>query len=124
MLPKSAKCLLVILLTFSLGFHWAILQSVAWAGMVVKYSEKHSLSVAVQKTFNGKNPCKLCKFVSEGKQAEQKSEAKLDLKKLDSFTGFQGIAFYFPCSPLLVPPFDSVVADWLAAPPSPPPRMA
>jgi hypothetical protein len=83
---QGAKWLLVVTLTLSLGCHWAILQSAAWVGMVVKYSEEGSFKEAVEKTFDGKHPCKLCKLVREAKDSEKKSEAQVDLKKLDFFT--------------------------------------
>jgi hypothetical protein len=91
---KVSKWLLVTALTLSLGFHWAILQSAAWVGMVVKYSECCNFKEALQKTFDGKHPCKLCKLVKEGKQTEKKSEAKLDVKKLD-FTASADSGFHF-----------------------------
>ena len=65
---------MILLLVFLIGGHWAILQSAAWAGMLVSYSEKSTLSEALTKTFDGKNPCRLCKLVGEGKKSERKQE--------------------------------------------------
>ena len=39
------------------GGHWAMLQSVAWAGMVKDFSRTGTIAEAVTKTFDGKHPC-------------------------------------------------------------------
>ncbi len=37
-----------------------------WVGMAISYSQdSSSFSEALAKTFDGKHPCKLCKFVAE-----------------------------------------------------------
>ena len=59
---------------FSLcGGHWALLQSVAWGRMLQNYSSQDSFSLAVEKTFNGKHPCSLCKKIEQAKQHEKKN---------------------------------------------------
>jgi len=75
---------LIFLAMFSIaGGHWAVLQSVAWAGMVVEYSKHSSLGAAVSKTLSGKAPCKMCQAIDAGKQKENrlpptvKAEAKI-----------------------------------------------
>ena len=79
----AGRCLVAILLIFSIGGHWGFLQTVAWVTMVVDYSKDAPLSVAVQKTFDGKHPCNLCKLVNRGKQSEQKQEAIKAKFKMD-----------------------------------------
>ena len=94
-LVRSAKFLVVVALVLSLGGHWAILQMVAWAQMAASFSQTDSLPVAISKTFDGKNPCKLCKLVSEGKKAEKESDSKVETKQVElSFSTELG--FYFP----------------------------
>lgn len=95
MFRQGAKWLLVTMLTLSLGFHWVVLQSAAWVGMVVKYSGGCGFKEAIGKTFDGKHPCKLCRLVSEGKNTEKKSEAQFDIKKVDSFAGEANAPFQF-----------------------------
>jgi hypothetical protein len=78
-----AQLLVVFTLICAIGGHWAILQSVAWVGMVVSYSQNSTLQEALVKTFDGKHPCRVCKVVAKEKQAEQKQvllkvETKLD----------------------------------------------
>ena len=80
MLRRIEQWLVVTLLVVLIGGHWAILQSAAWVGMLVNYSNTTTLSEAWTKTFDGKHPCKMCKLVREGK----KSERKQDLLKMEA----------------------------------------
>src|SRR3954467_3820383 len=84
-LSKLPKLLLVSLLCLSLGLHWLLLQSVAWIGMVVSYSQTDSIGIALVKTFDGQHPCKLCKVVQAGKSSERKQDAQKPIQKLDPF---------------------------------------
>ena len=71
----AAKLALVVMLMGSIGLHWALLQTVAWAGMIVTYThESSSLTTALERTFDGKHPCKICVVVEEGKKAEKHSD--------------------------------------------------
>ncbi|MEO5804129.1 MAG: hypothetical protein ABIR24_11430 [Verrucomicrobiota bacterium] len=119
----SAKWLIVAALVISLGGHWAILQVAAWANMAVSFSKKDSLAVALGKTFDGKNPCKLCQLVSAGKKAEQKSESKLDTKKLDSFLAAKFHFFFPPLKQFPISPVASLQSR-SEVPLSPPPKSA
>ncbi len=102
MLSKVSKWLLVVMLCVTLGFHWTLLQSAAWVGMMVNYSCQGSIKDAVSKTFDGQHPCPLCKLVREGKKSEKKPEAQQVVKKIDLFAG-HALAFDFP--PLPAPTF-------------------
>ena len=111
-----------ILLIVSIGGHWAILQSVAWMGMAINFSQTETLDEALSKTFDGKHPCKLCKFVKEGQQ----SEKKLDLPKVEGKKEFcfdSNISVPFPPSAftLVLAPADSGLSR-TETPPVPPPR--
>ena len=64
----------MLALTLSLGAHWALLQSVAWVGMVAAYSRDGSVAEAFNKTFDGKHPCCLCKVIQAGRAAEKKHQ--------------------------------------------------
>jgi hypothetical protein len=123
MFVRSAKWLVVAALVLTLGGHWAVLQVVAWTGMAVSYSQSDSLSGALSKTFDGKHPCKLCKLVSAGKKAEQKSESKLDTKKLDSFVSVT-VSFSFPPLKQFSTSRHFVLQSHIAVPLSPPPKFA
>ena len=78
------KWLIVCALMLSVGLHWAVLQSAAWAGMILRYSQTESLAVAFQKTFDGGHPCALCKKVSNGlKTEDRKSSAQPSKIKME-----------------------------------------
>lgn len=87
MLPKLSrfsKVIVVVALALSIGVQWPLIQSIAWLNMLVTFSTQEGIQQAVVKTFDGKHPCKLCKFVDEGKQAEKESQTKDSVKKLDA----------------------------------------
>lgn len=119
---RLSKWLVVLALTLSLGAHWALLQSVAWVGMVVTYSQDSTFTEALSKTFDGRHPCKLCKAVQEGKRSEKKQDViKVESKKEFCFNSSVSI----PCPPsvltLLSAANDSALSR-TETPPVPPPR--
>jgi hypothetical protein len=73
-LVRFSKWTVVLMLTLSLGTPWTFLQSIAWVRMVVKYSQSATLSEALVRTFDGKHPCGLCKWVQRGKAEEKKQD--------------------------------------------------
>src|SRR6266498_2521112 len=83
MSSRAVRWLAAVTLTFALGVHWAVLQSVALMTMVAGYSQPAPLKEALVKTFDGKHPCSICKFVANGKKSEQKQETQKLLTKLD-----------------------------------------
>ena len=55
------------------GGHWAVLQSVAWVGMLHDYTQQTgSIAVAVEQTFDGQHPCELCQQIQVAKAKERK----------------------------------------------------
>ena len=115
---------MVLALVGMIGGHWALLQSAAWLGMAVNYSKHESVGVALEKTFDGKHPCKLCKLVRAGKASEKKH----DLQKLEikfDFLPVAGTCGLFPPRPFrhFIPMMEC--ADLRAdAPLLRPPRLA
>jgi hypothetical protein len=57
-----------------LGGDVAMLQVVAWTGMVVSRTAERGLTAAVESTFDGAEPCPLCKAVKAVKQSEQEQQ--------------------------------------------------
>lgn len=81
----------------AIGGHWAMLQTVAWVGMVVSYSEDFGVSEAISMTFDGEHPCKMCKIVKEGRAAEQQQQATLKAdSKIDFFSESRVFSNLFP----------------------------
>ena len=124
LLRKLSKALLVLTLALSLGVHWSFLQSVAWVGMVVSYAQDAPFKQALEMTFDGEHPCKLCKLVQEGKQSEkeqdvQKPVTKLDLMLVEHERLLDPPVCYPLVNTLLVKP-----SNRTEPPPTPPPRLA
>ena len=68
------KSITVLALVLTLGLHWALLQTVAWTGMVINYSQANPFPEAVSMTFDGEHPCRLCKVIKQGRTEEQRQE--------------------------------------------------
>jgi hypothetical protein len=118
-LPRFA---IAAALAFSIGLHWGFLQSVAWVGMVVNYSHDGSFGEALQKTFDGKHPCYLCKAIAEGKKSEKKPDSGPVAKKFEC--SYSRTIFVF-CAPMQF--WETCVLDERAdsanaPPPVPPPK--
>jgi hypothetical protein len=59
-MARLCKLAVVSALVVTLGAHWALLQTVAWVGMIITYSQETTLAEAVEMTFDGEHPCRLC----------------------------------------------------------------
>ena len=53
-----------------MGAHVAVLQTFAWAKMAVQFAQHDSLSASLQKTFDGKHPCKMCLKLKKSDQPD------------------------------------------------------
>lgn len=67
-----------------LGGHWLVLQSVAWAGMLVSFAQTETVVVALEKTFDGEHPCDLCQAVQKGQNEEGRHAIAKTLVKIDA----------------------------------------
>jgi hypothetical protein len=122
MFSRVANLALVMALTCSVGLHWGLLQTVAWVGMLVSYSQDASLKEAMAETFDGKHPCALCKEIAKAKRSERKSQCPAPERKLEYC--YLATAFVF------TPPADYVelrcanefLACRIITPPVPPPK--
>jgi hypothetical protein len=122
-LVKFSKWMLVATLSLSIGLHWTVLQSVAWCGMVITYSQGASLKEGLAKTFDGKHPCALCKQIAQGRQGEKKSDAQMDLKKLEFLHDEAALAVLSPSTFVFLDACANRTAPLLMqSPPVPPPR--
>jgi hypothetical protein len=118
------QCLVAIALIAAVGGHWAFLQSVAWVSMTIEYSRDGSVLEALQKTFSGEKPCRLCKAVDAGR----KSERQQAILKLEPKLEFTELQTFLPIYPRIVEASPAAASDGLVtrsqAPPTPPPRSA
>lgn len=124
MFKRAAKTVIIMAVALSLGLHWALLQSVAWAGMFANYAQHTTFREALVKTFDGKNPCRICKLVREGQQSEKTKESVLPLVKVDSLP--YAIVFLLepPTATSLPAAFNEAALPRAESPPTPPPRLA
>jgi hypothetical protein len=106
--------------------HWTLLQTVAWTGMVISYSQRAPLREAISKTFDGKHPCVLCKAIQNGRAEEQKRDSQqLNTPvKLDAAVVWQGTDFIFSAERGRTPSRDACFSARQEAPPKPRPRLA
>ena len=122
MFRRLPKLLMVLALACSIGLHWALLQSFAWTTMLVDNLATTSFSTALQRTFDGKHPCALCKAVAEGKKSEKKADTLLQLKKFEGMGASVAFALSPPASfPRIAAP-NASLESFSHAPPTPPPR--
>ena len=124
-LQRLTRLLVVLALTLSLGAHWMFLQSVAWVGMVVNYSQHDPFIEALSKTFDGKHPCQLCKMVQTGKAQEQQQAKQKPTTKFDQFLAAgQSILLRSPKLERLALTHSSSSHARCESPPTPPPERA
>ena len=74
LLPRIARLVVVGAICLSLGMHWALLQGIAWTGMLISYARDGAVMEAVQKTFDGQHGCALCHKVKQGRESSGKQQ--------------------------------------------------
>jgi hypothetical protein len=116
--------LVVFSLVVMVGGHWAILQSVAWVGMAFSFAQTAPLDVALKKTFDGKNPCSLCKAVDEGKQSEREAGLLKLETKLELCLAPCALLLHAPPPVPVTPGAPETARPRGESPPTPPPRSA
>ena len=127
-MPKTllhfSRWLVVVTLFLAIGGHWALLQTVAWASMIVDYSRTEALTVAVEKTFDGQHPCAICSVIQKGQQSEKKREAVQLVKKIELFAQRTAEFVYPSTESLPVATAGFFGKARVEAPLVPPPRVA
>jgi hypothetical protein len=92
----------VLLVCLSLGMHWALLQGIAWTGMLISFAREGAMIEAVEKTFDGQHACALCLKVKEGRDSDEKQpqQAGQSLKKLEAVL-VAGVKLIVPAAEVL-----------------------
>lgn len=124
MLYRLPRLAIVVALACSIGLHWGFLQSVAWVGMVVRYSQHGTVGEALAKTFDGKHRCPLCKAIAAGKKAEKKSEFPMAGKKFEFSYSRAVFVFSAPTHFWEASGLEERADSLNHAPPVPPPKQA
>jgi hypothetical protein len=122
-LLRLGKVLVVFALVSTLSAHWALLQSVAWTGMLAGNLQSGSIREAMAKTFDGEHPCCLCKAIASAKKSEQKGQFSVEKQKLE-FPPIQGdLVLTVPSRFDLFPSAAFSAKSLLQKPLTPPPRI-
>jgi hypothetical protein len=121
-LPRLARILVILALCLSIGAHWAALQSVAWATMLVENARHASVSDAIMKTFDGNHPCDLCKRVATAEHSPKKSDAQPSTPKPDLICTMRTVAVRLLATDVRFESFEAAATARVSSPPTPPPR--
>jgi hypothetical protein len=125
---RQARLMAVLLAGLSVGLHWGLVQTVGWVSMTIEFSQRASLSEALEMTFDGEHPCRLCKLAqSQGHlpdgEAPVPSKSKMELKPLLATLWADSICVLTPLYSNVCWAGKSDRASRLASPPAlPPPR--
>lgn len=124
--PQLLRRGIVLLLCLALGLQWALVQGIAWTEMLISFASEGSVMEAVEKTFDGRHGCALCKKVQEGSQTP-KSEGQAPEKE-DALKGLDAVlvshtALIPPAGETLsFAPLHAVLTTRSEMPETPPPR--
>lgn len=75
LLQRFAHRLILVVLLIALGLSPVLMQTVAWARMLVEYSRNTTLTAAVEMTFDGEHPCALCRKVQKAQKEGETDHA-------------------------------------------------
>jgi hypothetical protein len=124
MVLTVARIALALVVCLSIGPHWAALQPIAWATMIVEYSQCAPLTKAVADTFDGNHPCDLCKHITRTQHSEKKREAQSTTAKQDLVCVKRTVALFRSCTDLSFRVEHLTGTAETPSPPVPPPRSA
>ena len=122
MFARGSKLAVVLMLVLATGGHWFFLQSLAWVRMTVSFAQRDTLSVALEKTFDGKHACPLCKFVKRGKATQPGGEPQAPQFKIDFHLAAESRGLVPPRPIRHFTPFMAWTQLRAEAPGLPPPR--
>lgn len=123
LLWRCGNYLLILALLGATGGHWAVLQSIAWSGMLMENLQTDSWQAAVAKTFDGQHPCQLCHQIQAGKKAQKQSPLPELDQKLKLFCDAQELRLIAPTDFTLLELVNFSCRFHAPRPPKPPPRV-
>jgi hypothetical protein len=119
---KFGQVLMIVAVLTATGTHWLAFQSVAWTTMLAENLQTSSFQRALQRTFDGRHPCCLCKEIAKDKQSEKKSDVQVELKKLDFSHHHFEFVFCAPSDFYEIRAAEDGFASLTRAPALPPPK--
>jgi hypothetical protein len=114
-----AACLLIV----AIGGNLAILQCFGWMGMLVSYAQQDGFALAIEKTFDGKHPCKICKVVKKSGETEQSKELPKSAGKIDCILTEKTISNWTTTWIEIETQADESARLRFVLPPTPPPKL-
>lgn len=114
--------LLIIALLGATGGHWAVLQTIAWAGMLASNLKTESVNTALSKTFDGEHPCQMCKAIKQGRSEAKEPVKIVPVEKLPPALIWEATAFNFGRKRERIANANEFSAPGGQAPPKPRPR--
>jgi hypothetical protein len=120
---RLGNILLIVAMLATTGSHWLLLQSVAWTTMLAGNLQSDSFVDAVEKTFDGRHPCCMCKEISAGKKSEKKTEFAPTVPKLEFVLKRMAFVFAAPRDFTMQSESPVLIRETLQKPPTPPPRF-
>jgi hypothetical protein len=121
-ISKVGRVAVIFALCVSIGAHWAALQSVAWATMIVEYAQNDSLAKAVAETFDGNHPCDLCKHINKVNHSQKNQDAGIVSVKPDLICTTRALVLIPPCTFCSFVGVKMTASGEMRPPPVPPPR--
>ena len=121
-LRKLGHVLLIVILLSAGGTHWLVLQSVAWTTMLATNLRTSSLAEALERTFDGRHPCRMCRQIAHERQHEKKTELRCELRQLEVTYAAPAFVFDAPAPPRQIFPAPDSLNCLTHAPPVPPPK--
>jgi len=118
-----SRVIAILALCCAIGLQWVALQSIAWTTMIVDYSKRAPLRVAIAQTFDGVHPCSLCHVVNSGMGSEKKSNVQSPAPKVDLICVARPIRLLPPFTPFEYTTSVFPSSDIGYSPPFPPPRV-
>ncbi|MBL9131666.1 MAG: hypothetical protein JNG86_10730 [Verrucomicrobiaceae bacterium] len=123
---RLLRRLVVLLVCFSLGMHWTLLQGIAWTGMLLSFASQGSVIEAVEKTFDGEHPCPLCLAVQEGQKQDKDDSAPNVAKSMKKWEAVLASQIRLVAPPAQIRSFPWLVSSFEGRserPSIPPPRV-
>ncbi|MEM1157939.1 MAG: hypothetical protein AAF649_06425 [Verrucomicrobiota bacterium] len=125
-LNRQFQWIALLMAVTLIGGSYGWIQGVAWVGMTVKGIQQYqSISQALDKTFDGEDPCSLCEAISLNQDQSPESKDFLLLKKQKEIPPDQYRILIRPSRPELarLPETVTTFSCLSDLPETPPPRL-